>query len=169
LFICRTHRNGIGYCCSPEGFFCTSTKKMLLLLECVSGFRLKYIRGIVTMSSTQFPNIENQQLTLNRLKYHAEQHYVGQRGVQEIRGYFRNQYLFLEAVMADQGMVGRFFRKATLKRGVGKLARLEYEGPNKWKFLIYKFDVEKYGPHPQFQEGTIEECLDIAARVYITG
>lgn len=121
------------------------------------------------MPSTQVPNIENQQRTLKRLKYHAEQNYIGKRGVQGVRGYFKNQYLFLEAVIADRGVAGRFFKKAALRRGVGKLARLEYEGPDKWRFLIYEPDIDKYGPYPQFQEGTIEECLDVAARVYITG
>ncbi len=52
-------------------------------------------------------------------------------------------------------------------RGVARLARLDYLGPNKWKFLIYKSDKKVYGPYGALQEGTIEECLDAAADVYL--
>ena len=50
---------------------------------------------------------------------------------------------------------------------MGRLARLDYVSPNKWKFLIYKSDIQKYGAHPDFKEGTIEQCLDAAAQIYL--
>ena len=104
--------------------------------------------------------------TLNRLKTHAKK-YVGKKGVKEIRASFKGNHLFLQVVKeAKGGLVGRMFGMGEV-RGVGRLARLEYLGPNKWKFLIYKYETEKYGPFPNFKEGTIEECLDAAATVYL--
>ena len=113
------------------------------------------------------PSPEVQEGTLRRLKAHADRHYVKRRGVAEIRGKFRGNHLFLEVVKeAKGGLVGRMFKMGSV-RGIGRLARLEYLGPNKWKFLIYKSDREKYGQCPELLEGTIEECLDAAARVYL--
>ena len=113
------------------------------------------------------PNPEVQEGTLRRLKTHASRHYV-KRGVAEIRGKFRGSHLFLEVVKeAPGGFVGRLFKMGSV-RGVGRLARLEYLGPDKWKFLIFKPDKKLYGPYPDLKEGTIEQCLDAAARVYLT-
>jgi len=107
-----------------------------------------------------------QQGALTRLQAHAKK-YVGKRGIKEIRGIIKGNHLFLQVVKeAKGGLIGRMFGMGEV-RGVGRLARLEYLGPNKWKFLIYKYETEKYGPYPDLQEGTIEDCLDAAARVYL--
>ena len=34
-------------------------------------------------------------------------------------------------------------------------------------FIFSKSDVKKYGSHPNLQEGTIEECLDAVAKIYL--
>jgi hypothetical protein len=112
---------------------------------------------------------EDQKLTLSRLNRHAKKHYVRKRGVKEIRAHFKGNLLFLEVVKeAKEGLVGRVFRMGTV-RGVARLARLEYLGPNKWRFLIYDYDMNKYTTHQNLREGTIEECLDAAGKVYLSG
>ncbi len=104
---------------------------------------------------------------MKRLKTHAKNNYEGRRDVTEVRGHFKGNHLFLEVVKEEKGgLVGRVFKMGSV-RGIGRLARLEYLGPNKWKFLIYKPDKKLYGPYPDFSEGTIEECLDAAAAVYL--
>jgi hypothetical protein len=75
--------------------------------------------------------------------------------------------MFLQVVKeAKGGLIGKMFGMGEV-RGIGRLARPEYLGPNKWKFLIYKPETEKYGPYGDLAEGTIEDCLDAAARVYL--
>ena len=112
------------------------------------------------------PNPQVQEGTLKRLKDHASRHYV-RRGVAEIRGKFKGNHLFLEVVKeASGGFVGRLFQMGSV-RGIGRLARLEYLGPDKWKFLIFKPDKKQYGPYHELREGTIEQCLDAAAKVYL--
>ena len=87
--------------------------------------------------------------------------------MKEIRAHFKGNALFLEVVKeAKEGLVGRVFKMGTV-RGVARLARLEFLGPNKWKFLIYKSDIQKYTNYKGLQEGTIEDCLDAAAEVYL--
>jgi hypothetical protein len=112
------------------------------------------------------PPLKVQEGVLSRLKTHSKK-YTGRRGVKEIRGHFQGNHLFLQVVKeAKSGFIGRMFGMGEV-RGVGRLARLEYLGLNKWKFLIYKYETEKYGPYPDLVEGTIEDCLDAAARVYL--
>jgi len=111
------------------------------------------------------PNV--QKGAIKRLKNHAKKRYEGKRGVTEIRGHIKGNHLFLEVVKeTKEGLIGRIFRMGTV-RGIARLARLDYLGPNKWKFLIYKSDKKVFGPYRAFQEGTIEECLDAAADVYL--
>ena len=113
------------------------------------------------------PSPKIQEGTLQRLKTHAKKKYVGKKGIKEIRGQFKGNHLFLHVVKEEKGgLIGRVFRMGTV-RGIGRLARLDYMGPNKWKFLIYKYEKQKYAPYPEFSEGTVEECLDAAARVYL--
>lgn len=108
-----------------------------------------------------------QEGTLSRLKTHSKR-YVGKRGVKEIRPRFKGNHLFLQVVKeAKGGLFGRMFGMGEV-RGAARLARLEYLGPNKWKFLIFNYQTEKYTPYPQLKEGSIEECLDAAARVFLT-
>ena len=112
----------------------------------------------------QIPSPSTVDGALTRLKRHAAKY--TRRGVSEIRANVKANMMFLEVVKeAKSGLVGRVFGVGNV-RGVGKMARLEYLGPNKWRLLIYKSDVNKYGPHPNFSEGTIEECLDAAAGIF---
>lgn len=113
----------------------------------------------------QMPSPRAQQTALSTLKTHAKKY--RRRGIAEFRGHFKANRLFVEVVKeAKSGLVGRMFGMGTVK-GVGRLARLEYLGPNKWKLLIYKFDANRYGPHPTFNEGSITACVDAAADIYI--
>lgn len=108
-----------------------------------------------------------QEGTLSRLKTHAKKKYIGKKGIKEIRANFKGNHLFLQVVKEERGgFIGRMFKMDTV-RGVGRLARLEYLGPNKWKFLIYKSDVNTYAPFHEFHGGPIEDCLDAVARVYL--
>ena len=103
-----------------------------------------------------------------RLQAYAKERFVGKNSVKEIRGIFKANHLFLEVVKEEKGgLVGKMFGAGTV-RGVGRLARLDYLGPNKWKFLIYKPDINKYGPYSQLAEGTIEQCLDAVGDIYLT-
>lgn len=119
------------------------------------------------MSPVRFPSEQDKQLTLSRLQSHARTRYIGKGGVKEIRGRFKSNALFLEAVKeARSGFVGRMFRIGSVK-GIGKLARLEFQGPNKWKFFIYSYENQRYESYKPLREGTIEECLDAAAEVFL--
>ena len=113
----------------------------------------------------QMPSPGAQQTALSALKNHARNY--RRRGISEFRGHFKANMLFVEVVKeAKSGLVGRVFGMGNVK-GVGRIARLEFLGPNKWKLLIYKYDSKKYGPHPRFNEGTLEACVDAAAEVFI--
>jgi len=114
------------------------------------------------------PSPQVQEKTLAHLQAYAKKkHYVGKRGVTEIRGRFRGNHLFLEMVKeARGGFVGKLFNMGSVK-GVAKVARLEYLGPSKWKFLHYKHDTKTYAPSRELRQGTIEECLDAAAKIFL--
>ena len=110
------------------------------------------------------PNESDKQLTLNRLDRHKKKY--TKRDIKDIRARFKANYMFLEVVKEEKsGLFGKFLGNKNV-RGIGKIARLEFLGPNKWKLLIYKYDVNKYAPHPSFAEGTVEECLDATATVF---
>jgi len=119
------------------------------------------------MAPLEMPSPSDVDITRNRLQTHATRLYVGLNGVSEIRGRFKENLLFLEVVKEESPGIGGLLFKRKIVRGVGKLARLEYLGPNKWKFLIYDGTVKKYVTSHDLQEGTIEECLDAAAKVYL--
>jgi len=109
-----------------------------------------------------------QEGTLSRLKTHSKKYVSKRRGVKEIRANFKGNHLFLQVVKeAKGGLIGRMFGMGEV-RGIGRLARLEYLGPNKWKFLIFNYETNKYTPYSQLKEGSIEECLDAAARIFLT-
>ena len=88
------------------------------------------------------------------------------RGIKEFRTHFRNQHLFIEVVKEEKsGLVGRMFGMKSM-RGVGKVARLEFLGPNRGEFLIYRSDTNKYRPHSNLSEGTIEDCVDAIFSIF---
>ncbi len=115
------------------------------------------------MPNRRFPTEQDTELTKSRLQRHALQ-YIGTGGVVEIRSRLKGEHLYLEVVkQTEKGL----FKRVMGNKAVAKLARLEYEGPNRWKFLIYDHQIQKYVVHKGFGEGTIEECLDAAAGVYL--
>jgi hypothetical protein len=120
------------------------------------------------MPAPRTPSPQDQTLALSRVQTHAKQsRYIGKKGVKEIRGHVKGSHLYLEAIkQAKEGLVGRIFKMGSTT-GIARLARLEFLGPNKWKFLIYDHESGKYVTYPQLREGTIEECLDAVAKVYL--
>ena len=118
------------------------------------------------MAPVRIPTAENKELALSRLQRHAKKNHLGKKGFKEIRTHFKGNHLFLEGVTeVKAGITGRIFRMGTV-RGVAKLARMEFLGPDKWKLLIYKSEIQKYGPHKTRSEGTVEECLDAVAQSF---
>lgn len=110
------------------------------------------------------PSDNDKQLTLARLNRHKE-NFRG-KGITDLRVRWKGNYMFVDVVKEEKsGMFGKFLGENTV-RGVGKVARLEFLGPNIWKLLIYKVDINKYGPHPNFNEGTVEQCLDATADIF---
>ena len=100
-------------------------------------------------------------MTLSRLNRHKKKY--TRKGISDIRVRWKANYMFVDVVKEEKsGMFGKFLGNKTV-RGIGKVARLEFLGPNKWKLLIFKV---KYGPHPNFTEGTVEECLDATVDVF---
>ena len=118
------------------------------------------------MAPVRIPTAENKELALSRLQRHAKKNHLGKRGFKEIRTHFKGNHLFLEGVTeVKSGLAGRIFRMGNV-RGVAKLARLEFLGPNKWKLLIYQSEIQKYGPPKSRSEGTVVECLDAVAQAF---
>lgn len=112
------------------------------------------------------PSVQNG--TMTRLQAHVKKRFLGKNGVKEIRGIYKANHLFLEVVKEESsGLMGKMFGGGSI-RGIGRLARLDYLGPNKWKLLIYKPDINKYGPYSQLAEGSIEECLDAVGDIYLS-
>ena len=110
------------------------------------------------------PNENDKQLTLIRLNRHKKN--FSRKGITDLRVRWKGNYLFVDVVKEEKsGMFGKFLGENTV-RGIGKVARLEFVGPNIWKLLIYKVDINKYGPHPNFNEGTVEQCLDATADIF---
>jgi hypothetical protein len=110
------------------------------------------------------PSESDKQMTLNRLDRHKTKY--TRRDVTDIRARFRGNFMFLEVVKEQKsGLFGKVLGQKTV-RGIGKLARLEFMGPNKWKLLIYRHDSNKYAPHPHFTDGTVEQCLDAVAEMF---
>ena len=115
----------------------------------------------------RIPSPQDIDLTEKRLQTHAKKHFVGKYGVKEIRARFKNNFMLLEVIKHQkEGMFGKMFNMGSVKT-VGKLARLVFQGPNKWKFFIYNYDNNRYESYKDLREGTIEDCLDLAAKVFI--
>jgi hypothetical protein len=89
-------------------------------------------------------------------------------GVADIIGIFKGRYLYIDWI-DEAGIFGFTLSKGTRKPS--KLCRLRYKGDiNKWKLEMYKYSDMCYDVEGDFMlgGGTIEECFDAAASVYIT-
>ena len=118
--------------------------------------------------AVRIPSPDNLNLAKKRLETHALKYYVGRKGVKEIRAQTKNNFMILEVVKeAREGLVGRLFSMGSVK-AVGKMARLEFQGPNKWKFFIYNHDKQRFESYKNLREGTVEQCLDAAAKVFLS-
>ena len=119
------------------------------------------------MSPVAIPTSQNVDLARKRIERYAKKNLIGRNGVKDIRVHFKTNALLVEAVKeAKEGIVGRIFRMGSV-RGVGKLARLEYQGPDKWKFFIYSYEAHRYETYRELREGTVEECMAAVGKVYM--
>lgn len=118
------------------------------------------------MSPVAIPTAENIDLATKRVQRYAKKNFIGRNGVKDIRVHFKTNAMTLEVVKeAKEGLVGRIFKMGSV-RGVGKLARLEYLGPDKWKFFKYNYDATRYETHRDLRQGTVEECMAAVGKLY---
>ena len=118
------------------------------------------------MSPVAIPTPENVDIAKKRIQRYAKKNFIGRGGVKDIRIHFKTNALTLEALkIAKEGLVGRIFRMGSVQ-GVGKLARLEYQGPDKWKFFMYSYENQRYETYHELRQGTVEECLAAVGKLY---
>jgi len=129
--------------------------------------------------------------TLKRLDKHVEDKYIGQYGVKEVIAKFKGRYLYIEWVEGPSESEIEAFKSQMssklspfdkkLMEGIedimknqskpSKLCRLKYMGDiNYWGFEIYKYSDNWYDTEGEFPfgGGTVEECFNAAASLYIT-
>lgn len=89
-------------------------------------------------------------------------------GVAEIIGTFKGRYLYIDWI--DEAQI-LSFGLSKRKPKPSKLCRLRYKGDvDNWELEMYKYSDMCYDVEGDFMfsGGTIEECFDAAASVYIT-
>ncbi len=125
--------------------------------------------------------------TLERLHAHVEENYIGRYGVKDIDTRFKGRFLYIDWIEGPTGkeleMIQSFKeelppqRRKRLEENLerdctrSKLCRLRYHGdPTSWEFQIYKYSDRCYDREGEFPfgSGTVEECFDAAASLYIT-
>ena len=112
------------------------------------------------------PTDNQLQTAVSRLQRHAKGLKLRRKGIKEIRTRHNGPYLFLDLVKEEKsGLVGRMFGMGSM-RGVAKVGRLEFLGPNKWRPLYYKADTQKYASRREFQNGPIEACVEAVLAVF---
>lgn len=112
----------------------------------------------MTKESTIPPQLKES--VLARLAAHGHRYIV--YGVEEVIGQFRGPYLYVSYVEESVGL--------PIQRRPSPLCRLRYTGdPEYWEFQIYKYSDESYDDEGEFPfpGGTVEECFDAAASLYI--
>lgn len=134
--------------------------------------------------------------TIKRLEDHVSKKYIGNYGVEDIKTKWKGRYLYIDWIEKDSSeelasMISelkkerkvnkeeleflngslRLMKKKDGKKRTSKLCRIHFTGnPKKWDFEIYKYSdnwYDKEGEFP-FSSGTVEECFDAAASLYIT-
>lgn len=134
--------------------------------------------------------------TTKRLRDHVDKNYIGKYGVEDITTKWKGLYLYIDWIekSADEEIQSIFssmkkekkvneeelellngllslMNKDDVKKRTSKLCRIHFTGnPKKWDFELYKYSdnwYDKEGEFP-FSSGTIEECFDAAASLYIT-
>lgn len=129
--------------------------------------------------------------TLKRLNKHVEEKYIGQYDVKEVIAKFKGRYLYIEWVEGPseselEALKSQMSSKLSpfdriLLEGIenmmknqskpSKLCRLKYIGDiNHYEFEIFKYSDNWYDTEGEFPfgGGTVEECFDAAASLYIT-
>ena len=137
---------------------------------------------------------EIKQKTLERLNKHVKENYIGRHGVRDVIAKFKGRFLYIDWVegftdeeiqeeiaafkkeVQDEEKVEQLEKILQLQlknsmRRPSKLCRIRYTGNEEsWEFQIYKYsdnwyDIEEEFP---FSGGSVEECFDAAASLYIT-
>jgi len=109
---------------------------------------------------------EVRQKALRRLRRLVKKY--RKHGVADIIGIFKGRYLYVD--WTDEASI-LFANLIKRKLKPSKLCRLKYEGHiNNWGLEMYKYSDMCYDVEGDFMfgGGTIEECFDAAASVYIT-
>ncbi|HMA82650.1 MAG TPA: hypothetical protein VKP59_00305 [Candidatus Thermoplasmatota archaeon] len=134
--------------------------------------------------------------TIKRLEDHVSKKYIGTYGVEDIKTKWKGRYLYIDWIEKSgdeeiksmisamkkekkvneeelellNRLIGRM-NKDDVKKRTSKLCRIHFTGnPKKWDFELYKYSdnwYDKEGEFP-FSSGTVEECFDAAASLYIT-
>ena len=89
-------------------------------------------------------------------------------GVADIIGIFKGGYLYIDWTDEASMLIASLSKS---KPKPSKLCRLKYEGDiNNWGLEMYKYSDMCYDVEGDFMfsGGTIEECFDAVASVYIT-
>lgn len=130
---------------------------------------------------------------LDRLNKHVKKEYLGRYGVRDVIAHFKGRFLYIEwiegpsdeeaeellqslEIKVKNKEVAKRIEKVWLKiinrdSKPSKLCRLRYSGDIEyWDFQIYKYSDNWYDTEGEFpfSGGTIEECFDAAASLYIT-
>ena len=137
---------------------------------------------------------EIKQRTLERLNKHVKENYIGRHDVRDVTAKFKGRYLYINWVegLTDekiQELIADFKKEVPdeekveqlekilrlqLKNSIrrpSKLCRIRYTGNEKsWDFQIYKYSDNWYDVEGDFSfsGGSVEECFDAAASLYIT-
>jgi len=137
---------------------------------------------------------EIKQKTLERLNKHVKENYIGRHGVRDVIAKFKGRYLYIDWVEGPtdeeiQEEIAAFKKEVHGEKKVeqlekilqlqlknsmrrpSKLCRIRYTGDEEaWEFQIYKYSDNWYDTEWEFpfSGGSVEECFDAAASLYIT-
>ena len=137
---------------------------------------------------------EIKQKTLERLNKHVKENYIGRHSVRDVIAKFKGRFLYIDWVegftdeeiqeeikafkkeVQDEKKVEQLEKILQLQlknsmRRPSKLCRIRYTGNEKsWEFQIYKYSDNWYDTIEEFpfSGGSVEECFDAAASLYIT-
>jgi hypothetical protein len=141
----------------------------------------------VSMGRTAIPD-EIKDETFSRLDNHVQNKYMGRYGVKNVISKFKGRYLYIDWVegITDDGVdalkelfpnelsdeaIRKMVNRSKKDTKPSKLCRLRYTGDiDFWELEIYKYSDDWYDTEREFlfSGGTIEECFDAAASLYIT-
>jgi len=143
---------------------------------------------VVNMGRASIPD-EIKDEAYRRLNKYIQDKYIGRYRVKDVIAKFKGRYLYIDWIEGSSekeiedlenslppGLPDDKKRKlieliTKNENKPSKLCRLRYTGDiNFWEFEIYKYSDNWYDTEGEFpfNGGTIEECFDAAASLYIT-